>query len=377
MKNLNDILETEGLNDKKTGTTLPIGLSDNNKLVFADLKKTGSILMAGATGSGKSTFLHAAIYSLIKQNQPKDLQMIMIDPKKVDLTIYNKLQYLKFPVITDPGEAVSPLRWCQKQMEDRLNGIVKNKKPAIIILIDELADLMHTHHEFFSLCLSEIATKGKKVNVFIIASTSRPEPDKVITLKLKQAFTTCIAFAAASVNDSKTIIDQPGAEKLKGKGDMLLKMDKTIQRLQGLNISENEIAEHLESRLTNKPKILFINDEPFLGELFSTKLNESGFDCKYYQQIPNNPEEIINFVLAENPDLIITDIIMGGIDGFSFTKILKADDRTKKFPVLGFDNLGREREWKNIKDAGMIDYIETSKQMPHEFVEMVREYLNK
>ncbi len=224
--------------------------------IVADLTKMPHILVAGQTGSGKSVMINTIVTSLLYRNSPSDLKLIMVDPKQVELTPYNDIPHLLTPVITDPEKCISALKWAVAEMERRYRTLVENGKrnigeynklkkeegmPYIVIVIDELADLMMMAARDVESLIVRIAQKARAVGIHLVLATQRPSVD-VITGLIKANVPARIAFTTASQVDSRTIIDQIGAEKLLGQGDMLLltaDMPKP-KRVQGAFISDEE-----------------------------------------------------------------------------------------------------------------------------------------
>lgn len=235
---------------------------------FSNIAKAPHMLIAGATGSGKSVVIHTFISSLLYRNSPDRLRLIMIDPKRVELTLYNGIPHLLSPVITDPKKAIASLRWAAKEMDRRYNLLEKNavrdiqsyhknvvqtgkkdadgeapeQMPYIVIVIDELADIMTTYPRELEAAVVRLAQMSRAVGIHLVLSTQRPSVE-VITGLIKANIPSRIALQVASQIDSRTILDMAGAEKLLGAGDMLYisaDMSKPI-RLQSAFISEQEV----------------------------------------------------------------------------------------------------------------------------------------
>lgn len=236
--------------------TLPIKISETKSL---DLTKAPHMLIAGQTGSGKSVCINAIISSLIASKTPKELNLILIDPKVVELMPYENIPHLLFPIITETQKAKESLDYAIKEMEARYQKLsdlgVRNiesynskvskesQMPYIVIVIDEFADLMYTSKKEIEIQIIRLAQKARAIGIHLILATQRPSVN-VITGILKANIPTRIAFQVASQIDSRTILDCMGAEKLKGKGDLLLKgtgSESEIRNYQGVYISDSEI----------------------------------------------------------------------------------------------------------------------------------------
>jgi DNA segregation ATPase FtsK/SpoIIIE, S-DNA-T family len=235
-----------------------IGKDISGKAVVADLDRMPHLLVAGQTGSGKSVMINAILTSLLYRNSPSDLKLILVDPKRVELKPYDDIPHLLAPVITEPEKCISALKWATAEMERRYSALAEVGKrniaeynnlkqgegmPYIVIVIDELADLMMMAARDVEALVVRIAQKARAVGIHLVLATQRPSVD-VITGLIKANVPARIAFTTASQVDSRTIIDQIGAEKLLGQGDMLLltaDMPKP-KRVQGAFIAEGETA---------------------------------------------------------------------------------------------------------------------------------------
>ena len=250
--------------------TVALGRALSGKAVFGNLAKMPHALIAGTTGSGKSVTIHSIITSLLYRNGPEDLRLIMVDPKRVELTLYNKIPHLLTPVITDPKKTILALKWAAKEMDRRYDVLQeysvrdiesyhstvydKSKKdettekmPYIVILIDELADIMQTYPRELESAIVRLAQMSRAVGIHLILSTQRPSVN-VITGLIKANVPTRVALQVSSQIDSRTILDQGGAEKLLGAGDMLYASGEMSQpeRLQSAFISEDEVKKVVE-----------------------------------------------------------------------------------------------------------------------------------
>jgi DNA segregation ATPase FtsK/SpoIIIE-like protein len=264
MVTLGDILNTKEFLSADMILRIAMGKDILGKPVMIDLKKQPHLLIAGATGAGKSVCVNAVILSLICSYDPNHLRFIMIDPKMVELQLYNGMPHLLTPVITEPDEAPKALKWAIVEMErryrllseqctrdiERYNQKIASMRhpeefetlPYIVIIIDEFADLMMVAPKEVENYITRIAQKARAVGIHLVLATQRPSVD-VITGIIKANFPARVAFQVAQKIDSRTIIDQNGAEKLLGKGDMLYQSPTSSfpVRIQGAYISEEEV----------------------------------------------------------------------------------------------------------------------------------------
>lgn len=255
---LSSLLQSPEWNSTKSPLEFAIGKDIAGKSVVAALDKMPHLLVAGQTGSGKSVMINTILTSLIYRNSPSDLKLILVDPKQVELKPYDDLPHLLSPVITEPEKCISALKWAVAEMERRYKTLADERKrniveynnvkkeqgmPYIVIVIDELADLMMMAARDVEALIVRIAQKARAVGIHLVLATQRPSVD-VITGLIKANVPARIAFTTASQVDSRTIIDQMGAEKLLGQGDMLLltaDMPKP-KRVQGAFITEEETS---------------------------------------------------------------------------------------------------------------------------------------
>ena len=242
----------------KSKLTLALGKGAGGEAGVADLTKMPHLLIAGATGSGKTVCLNAIIACLLMQNTPDELRFIMIDPKRVELTPYNSIPQLAVPVIVSIDKAIEALRWLNQEMENRYKELAragvrniegynktrsgKNKMPYLVLVIDELADLMMAGFDEVEHILCRLAQLARAIGIHLIVATQRPSVD-VVTGLIKANFPTRLSFAVTSQVDSRTILDSVGAEKLLGKGDMLYAPTDAAKpkRLQGCYVADAEI----------------------------------------------------------------------------------------------------------------------------------------
>ncbi len=296
---------------------IPIGKDITGAPYFSDIGEMPHLLVAGVTGSGKSVFLNSLITSILYKATPSDVRFIMIDPKRIELSIYNGIPHLLFPAITESEDAVKILKRAEELMEVRYrelsrvgvrdinayNKKVRDKLPYILIIVDELADLLLQKGREVERVLIRLAQKARAVGIHLVLATQRPSVD-VITGLIKANFPSRIAFQVPSRNDAKTIMDTIGAEKLLGKGDMLFMPPKggAPIRLHGPYISTDETE-----------KIVKLIGGMYLGELLKERFE--------------NPEKILTLVLEEDMLGAISSPYVPGSDDRleSFARFLKKE----------------------------------------------------
>ena len=260
---LRDVIESEEFEDNKSKLTVALGKDVAGNIVLADIAKMPHVLIAGSTGSGKSVCINTIITSFIYNAKPSEVKLVMVDPKVVELSVYNGIPHLLIPVVTDPRKAAGALAWAVQEMDHRYNlfaekgvrdlkgynaAIEKSgdetvgKLAQIVIIIDELADLMMVAAKEVEDSICRLAQKARAAGMHLVIATQRPSVD-VITGLIKANIPSRVAFAVSSQIDSRTILDQVGAEKLLGKGDMLYypaSASKPV-RVQGAFVSDGEV----------------------------------------------------------------------------------------------------------------------------------------
>lgn len=296
---LRDMFEHEEYRKPKFFFPLAIGRDVSGNPIFAGLEKMPHMLVAGATGTGKSVNINTILLSLLYKHSPDMLKLILVDPKRVELNLYNNIPHLITPVITDNKKVLGALKWAVNEMDRRYDALSKqgskdifsyntkvnseknseqNPMPFIVIVIDELADLMASYGRDVEAAIVRLAQMSRAVGIHLILSTQRPSVE-VITGLIKANITTRIAFQVASQIDSRTILDMAGAEKLLGKGDMLFLAGDVAKprRLQGANVTEKEVkdvvkfirtqAEELDMGEENEMQVDFNNASSGAGGL--------------------------------------------------------------------------------------------------------------
>jgi S-DNA-T family DNA segregation ATPase FtsK/SpoIIIE len=259
MVGLRGVIETNTFQklEARSKLSLALGKGSGGEAVAGDLTKMPHLLIAGATGSGKTVCLNTIICCLLLHNTPDELQFIMVDPKRVELTPFNSIPHLATPVIVDSKKALNTLRWLAQEMDSRYQLMAsasvrniegynkkkegKEKMPYLVLIIDELADLMMTGYDEVEQILCRLAQLARATGIHLVVATQRPSVD-VITGLIKANFPTRISFAVTSQVDSRTILDMVGAEKLLGRGDMLYMPTEAAKpkRLQGCYVSDAE-----------------------------------------------------------------------------------------------------------------------------------------
>lgn len=288
---MRSVLESAKFKDRKSNLTLALGEDVSGEYIFGDLEKMPHLLVAGATGTGKSVGINSIITALLYQNSPKDLKMIMVDPKRVELSLYNGIPHLLSDVIVDNAKVINALKWAVGEMERRyrqlqdsgsrdinsynekvaiekirevvdeetgeVTEVELEKLPFIVIIVDELADLMGTHGKEVEGAIIRLAQMARAVGIHLILSTQKPIVT-VITSLIKSNISTRMAFRVPALMDSRTILDASGAEKLLGNGDMLYLSSSSPKpkRIQGVFVSEKEVKKVVQFIKDQKQEVL-------------------------------------------------------------------------------------------------------------------------
>ncbi|MDE2312314.1 MAG: DNA translocase FtsK 4TM domain-containing protein [Patescibacteria group bacterium] len=253
---LREVMQTKEFVDHKSKLAIALGRDVAGKPMVADLAKMPHLLIAGATGTGKSVAINSLFISLLYRNTPQDCKFIVVDPKRVELNLYNGIPHLLTPVVTDHEKAVNALKWAVAEMDRRYKLLAEAGKrniieyneasglpmPYLVILVDELADLMAVAQAEVETAIVRLAQMARAVGIHLVLATQRPSVE-IITGLIKANITSRIAFAVASQIDSRTILDSSGAEKLLGNGDMLYTSAEfnKPRRVQGAYIGEKEV----------------------------------------------------------------------------------------------------------------------------------------
>jgi len=292
MVTLKEMLSSKEFIESNSDLTFVLGKDITGKTIVSDIQNMPHLLIAGATGSGKSVCINTIIMSLLFKNSPDNVKMVLIDPKVVELNIYNGIPHLLIPVVTDPKKASHALNWAVVEMERRYKLFAQNnvrdihsynkkyknsadKLPKIIIIIDELADLMMVSANEIEDYIARLAQMARAAGMHLIVATQRPSVD-VITGTIKANIPSRISFAVSSQIDSRTILDMSGAEKLLGKGDMLFfpsSISKPI-RIQGAFVTNDEV-EKVVSFLRENNQTVY---DPDVIEKVTSNMNQSEYD---------------------------------------------------------------------------------------------------
>ena len=261
MVHLREVIESSEFENNKSKLSVALGKDVAGQNMIADIAKMPHVLIAGSTGSGKSVCINTIITSFIYNAKPSEVKLVMVDPKVVELSVYNGIPHLLIPVVTDPKKAAGALAWAVQEMDKRYNlfaekGVrdlkgynaalekeeLEGKLPQIVIIVDELADLMMVAAKDVEDSICRLAQKARAAGMHLVIATQRPSVD-VITGLIKANVPSRIAFAVSSQIDSRTILDQVGAEKLLGKGDMLFFPSGASKptRVQGAFVTDDEV----------------------------------------------------------------------------------------------------------------------------------------
>lgn len=273
MVHMREVLESSDFQDHKSKLSVALGKDVAGQNMIADIAKMPHVLIAGSTGSGKSVCINTIITSIIYHAKPSEVKLVMVDPKVVELSVYNGIPHLLIPVVTDPKKAAGALAWAVQEMDDRYNKFAEKgvrdlkgynaalereesegKLPQIVIIVDELADLMMVAAKDVEDSICRLAQKARAAGMHLVIATQRPSVD-VITGLIKANIPSRIAFAVSSQVDSRTILDQVGAEKLLGKGDMLYFPAGASKpaRVQGAFVTDDEVEKIVDFVKANGP----------------------------------------------------------------------------------------------------------------------------
>jgi DNA segregation ATPase FtsK/SpoIIIE, S-DNA-T family len=372
---LREIIESAEFQNSHSKLTIALGKDIVGKIVVADLAKMPHLLIAGQTGSGKSVAVNSMIISVLYKASPEEVKFIMVDPKRLELGLYEEIPHLLTPVVTEPKRASNALKWATNEMENRYkllatvgvrnieqyNTLIKKPKnldlfaadennekkplPFIIIVIDELADLMMVASKDVEDSIMRLAQMARAVGIHLIVATQRPSVD-VITGVIKANFPSRISFRVAQKVDSRTILDQMGAQQLLGKGDMLFipPGSSKMMRVHGPYVTEEETAEIV--------KHLKFQAQPVYNQTILEDSSEQGEQPELDQEVDEMYDEAVRIVVemgkaststlqrrlrlgygraARLIDMMERDGIVGAADGSKPREVLKKKDYYREF----------------------------------------------
>lgn len=319
---LREVIDSDAFHDAKSKSSFSVGKDIGGNCIVGDISKLPHMLIAGTTGSGKSVCMNSIIISLLYKASPDDVKLIMVDPKMVELGIYNGIPHLLIPVVTDPKKAAGSLQWAVTEMMRRYkamsdagvrdlesyNSIIESqevdgtKLPQVVVIIDELADLMLVAAKEVEESICRIAQMGRAAGIHLIIATQRPSAD-VITGLMKANIPSRIAFAVASAMESRIILDTQGAEKLVGRGDMLYAPigKGKPQRVQGCFVSDSEVeavANFVKSKFTTN------YDQQVIEEI-ERKASQAEKKTPVSEAEPNSDELAGDEMLPQAVDVIL------------------------------------------------------------------------
>lgn len=366
---LREVLESDEFKSFDSDLAFGLGKDISGKIIVADIAKMPHMLIAGATGAGKSVCINTLITSLIYKSSPKDVKLIMIDPKVVELSIYNGIPHLMTPVVTDPEKATGTLNFAVKEMLNRYklfaesnvrdltgyNNCVKDKSedlilPQIVIIIDELSDLMMAAPKQIEDSICRLAQMARAAGIHLIIATQRPSVD-VITGIIKANIPSRMAFSVSSGVDSRTILDTVGAEKLLGRGDMLFSpigVNKPM-RIQGAFISDKEVESIVNFLKENY-------GEDYDNEI-TEKINSSGLSSN--SNLQNNKKDklfndVVDFIIEKQK---VSASLLQRQFKIGFNKAASIVDSLEEQGFIGGENGSKPRnviitkeQWNQIKD---------------------------
>ena len=312
---LREVLESEEFLESTKKLAFALGKDISGKCVVGDLSKMPHTLIAGATGSGKSVCINSLIISLLYKYSPEDVKLLMVDPKVVELNVYNGIPHLLIPVVTEPKKAAGALNWAVNEMTNRYKlfaemgvrnmesynelfgkGLIEKKLPYIVIIVDELADLMMVCPNDVEDYIGRLAQMARAAGMHLVIATQRPSVD-VITGVIKANIPSRISFAVSSQIDSRTILDSSGAEKLLGKGDMLyypVGESKPV-RVQGCFISEEEVEQVISFIKSEQSENNY--EEDILEHINNAADSKSSFGGNNDEDVDELLNEAINIVV--------------------------------------------------------------------------------
>ena len=372
MVTLREIIESDAFQNAPSKVSFSLGKAIDGEPFVADISKMPHMLISGSTGSGKSVCINSIIMSLLYKATPNEVKLILIDPKVVELGVYNGIPHLLIPVVTDPKKAAGALNWAVQEMVNRYNLFAsrgvrdikgynellekdgeEGKLPQIVIIVDELADLMMVAPNEVEDAICRLAQMARAAGMYLIIATQRPSVD-VITGIIKANIPSRVAFTVSSQVDSRTILDMAGAEKLLGRGDMLflpVGESKPI-RLQGAYVSDAEIESVVEMIKTGTPAVYNENILEKLESSTSSSVdgNANGDDC---DELLTDAIELVVGLGQASTSMLQRKFRVGHsragriIDQMEERGIIAASEGPKPRKVL----ISKE-EWEEMKEQG-------------------------
>lgn len=356
-----ELLDGDAFKKAKSQVTFAVGKDIAGKLILTDIAKMPHLLIAGATGSGKSVCINTLIMSILYKADPSDVKLIMIDPKVVELSVYNGIPHLFCPVVTDPKEAAAALNWAVREMMERYNkfkelgvrnisgynqkiqtvenaaGAGYEKMPSLVIIVDEFADLMMVASKEVEDAVCRLAQLARAAGIHLVLATQRPSVN-VITGVIKANIPSRIAFSVSSAIDSRTILDKGGAEKLLGKGDMLFFPSGYSEpvRVQGAFISDKEVSSVVDFLRAS-------NEQP-----------EYNHEVTEIKETP--PEQVVEKATADKPD---QDEYFADAGRFVIESERAAAGQLQRRFSIGFNRAGRIID--QLHKAGVVGPAEGTK----------------
>ncbi len=313
---LREVIESDEFQNNDSKLSVALGKDVAGNTMIADIAKMPHVLIAGSTGSGKSVCINTIITSILYNSKPSEVKLVMVDPKVVELSVYNGIPHLLIPVVTEPKKAAGALAWAVQEMENRYsvfaqkgvrdlkgyNSAVEKeeggKLPQIVIIIDELADLMMVAAKDVEDAICRLAQKARAAGMHLVIATQRPSVD-VITGIIKANVPSRIAFAVSSQIDSRTILDSAGAEKLLGKGDMLFYPSGSPKpmRVQGAFVSDGEVEKIVDFIKSNGEAV-------YSEDIIESIENNNKTDKEVHDEMENDEDEADPF-LSEAIDVVV------------------------------------------------------------------------
>ena len=351
------ILESEAMKNSKNKITVPLGLDVAGKPKVADIAKMPHVLIAGQTGSGKSVCVNSWIASILFRASPDEVRMIMVDPKRVELTPYNGIPHLLVPVIVEPEKVISALKWAVAEMERRYKTFTEvgaknieaynnlsgfQSMPYIIVFIDELAEIMLFSPSEVEDNICRLAQMARAVGIHLVLATQRPSVN-VITGLIKANIPTRLSFAVASVTDSRVVLDAPGAEKLLGRGDMLYLPPDLAKpaRIQGCFVNDrdlNTLIEYLKSQKTTEYDEQILNQPVSGGHNGAKNAPTTGADIEEKDPMFDEAVKLVQDLGKASSSLMQRRLKLG------YARAARVLDQLEQAGIVGPANGAKPRE---------------------------------